>query len=860
LVKNAGPYAYVALSRLFPAEYPQCFDAALAIVETSNPESLRIVSLVEGKLSPIGAIGCSDFRLVDFAVSGDYLFVVNSSSTVELIDVSDPLNPVRTPEYYRVVGDGPPPLIGLMDIEAEGDFLYVIDTDGMTILDIGNIDEPVEVGFYGASWWPSDLEVVSNRAYVAVPETGLRIIDVSDPSNPQEIGAWETTWTTSDISISGGMAYVADRAGGFRVIQVDDPSNPVERAQLSMAGEARRVSVEGTLAAVALGYEGVSIVDVSDPSNPVELTRYVADESVWEVSLHGGAALIATQLYPGLPPPTGEPYPNTGRLGILDLSSPGPIIETASLSFEGSVRDIAIGGGLFFQANGDTGFSVAEDLIWRYPRQHTFVDTPGFAEGITLYENLAFVADEDSGLHIVDVSDASRPLKMGVVDTPGQSRRVAVSADLAVVADGDAGIRIIDFSDPSSPEEVGFLDTPGQAVDVAISGDWAYVADGPGGLRVIDVSDPTRPQEDSAKSYLVPGGTRCVEVSGQRLFVAGTGWLEAFDISDPAAPNRAQGHGQLHGVPSDIFLSQTYAFVATRSDSASAIGGVDVFDISDPARPIRAVGRWDFEGDASGVAASDGLVYVAGGERGIQILDTRCLTDYWVELVAHLPGAQGSEWRSDVIIGWRRGGGSAGSGTDISVDFLLHTKDGVFTGEAVVPPFSSAVFEDIVGILGYQGKGSLEIRAEAPIWVSSRIYNLTPSGTSGAYYPGYRSSDCLRGGQSAMLFGLREEKGRYRTNISVTNTSDDAQEVDVWLYSANGTLLHDYSLSIAPKMTVQDLQPFKNRAQHPDLGWGFAGVTTGFSSTGILVSATVIDSRTNDSVVVPMVPRVGIGE
>jgi hypothetical protein len=51
-------------------------------------------------------------------------------------------------------------------------------------------------------------------------------------------------------------------------------------------------------------------------------------------------------------------------------------------------------------------------------------------------------------------------------------------------------------------------------------------------------------------------------------------------------------------------------------------------------------------------------------------------------------------------------------------------------------------------------------------------------------------------------------------------------------------------------MSVQEIQPFKNRVNRPNLGWGSALIDA--PSGGILTSATVIDSRTNDAVVVPM--------
>jgi hypothetical protein len=132
-------------------------------------------------------------------------------------------------------------------------------------------------------------------------------------------------------------------------------------------------------------------------------------------------------------------------------------------------------------------------------------------------------------------------------------------------------------------------------------------------------------------------------------------------------------------------------------------------------------------------------------------------------------------------------------------------------------------------------------------------------GTSGAYYPGYRSSDCLDAAQYAFLWGLRQETDKFRTNISITNTAAEAQEVSISLYGADGTNLVSYTLWVEPGMTVQDPQPFKHRTNRPNIGWGYAVVTPGYSSRGLLTSATVIDSRTNDAVVVPMVPEAGIG-
>jgi len=102
-----------------------------------------------------------------------------------------------------------------------------------------------------------------------------------------------------------------------------------------------------------------------------------------------------------------------------------------------------------------------------------------------------------------------------------------------------------------------------------------------------------------------------------------------------------------------------------------------------------------------------------------------------------------------------------------------------------------------------------------------------------------------------LLLGLRQMEGEFRTNISVTNTSMAAADVEITLYGTDAGELHSYLLSVDAGMVVQDLEPFKSRANRPDLGWGFAEVAV-VTGSGVLTSASVVDSVTNDATTAPM--------
>ncbi|MCP4902653.1 MAG: hypothetical protein GY906_37290, partial [bacterium] len=212
---------------------------------------------------------------------------------------------------------------------------------------------------------------------------------------------------------------------------------------------------------------------------------------------------------------------------------------------------------------------------------------------------------------------------------------------------------------------------------------------------------------------------------------------------------------------------------------------------------------------------------------------------YWVELVANLSGKYGSRWRTDLAI-------RNASGDEAEVELLLHAVGEAYSFINVIQGSSQAVFEDVVGLLGVTGKGALEIRSNQPMAAVARTYNQTDQGTLGQLMVACSSNQGLSSGEAGWLLGLRQIDDTYRSNLSVTNTGSAMATVNIELYATDGSLLHTYSLGVAAASVVQDIEPFKNRTGQPDLGWGFARVSV-LSGSGILSSATVIDSRTNDA-------------
>lgn len=226
-------------------------------------------------------------------------------------------------------------------------------------------------------------------------------------------------------------------------------------------------------------------------------------------------------------------------------------------------------------------------------------------------------------------------------------------------------------------------------------------------------------------------------------------------------------------------------------------------------------------------------------------IDTSDLSfSYWVEIAANLSGKYGSRWRTDLAI-------RNASASEAEISLVLHVDGTEHSLSSFVSGSSQAIFEDVVALLGVNGKGALEIQSDQPLDAVARIYNQDEDGTQGQFVDACTSEEGLNAGESAWLLGLRQLGDTYRTNISVTNTGPAPAVVDVELYSTDGSLLAGYELSVEPSTVVQDLEPFSARAGQANLGWGFARVSV-VSGSGMLSSATVIDSRTNDATSIAM--------
>jgi hypothetical protein len=194
-------------------------------------------------------------------IVGNIAYITDISSGLQIIDVTNPSNPIFKGSYNT------PGTAGNIDIIEN--LAYIRDDgSGLQIIDVSNPSAPILKGSYNI---PSiaDMEIVGNLAYLLNVNLGLQIIDLTDSSNPILKGSYDTPGQASDIEIIGKLAYIADGNAGLQIIDITDSSDPILKDNFSEFS-CSRVTVEGNLAYI----NGSKVVDISNSFAPTYIGSY----------------------------------------------------------------------------------------------------------------------------------------------------------------------------------------------------------------------------------------------------------------------------------------------------------------------------------------------------------------------------------------------------------------------------------------------------------------------------------------------------------------------------------------------------------------------------------------------------------
>jgi formylglycine-generating enzyme required for sulfatase activity len=225
-------------------------------------------------------------------------------------------------------------------------------------------------------------------------------------------------------------------------------------------------------------------------------------------------------------------------------------------------------------------------------------------------------------------------------------------------------------------------------------------------------------------------------------------------------------------------------------------------------------------------------------------------TDVFVPGAAHVAGAAGTNWRTDLEV---HNPGSTQAGFKVSL-----LKKNLANTSPVTRTFSlgagqSMRYEDVLDdVFGYDGSAGLRVTPTAgKVMVSARTYNDLPSGTFGQFIPGMTiASAAVAEDQEGRLIQLsRSRNGSrgFRTNVGFVNPTPSSMTVKVEMFDGDGTRLGARSYTLQP-YEYDQVDDVLGKVTSGDVDNGFAVVTTQTSGGRFFAYASVVDNRSGDPV------------
>ena len=315
---------------------------------------------------------------------------------------------------------------------------------GLRILNMTDLNAPVEVGYLNTAGTAEAVELESNFAFVADGEAGVQIIKITKPDAPVLDGTCDTPGYAQAVMFYGGAIYTADGPGGLRAINKDVTITPCEARFFDSPGTMTDLSwyegfVYAANSSALLGIESATMTEVGSYQSPA-----LPDQA----SLAGDLAYLA------------DPWQG---LRIIDVADPAAPALLGSYATPGTAQDVMVSADVAYLAAGAEGLRVLDVSDPALPTELTALEAP-YAQAVAVDGDAVLLANGEGGLLGFQFDVDFNLLADDDFDTSAPARHVAISGGYGYVAADTYGVFVVDYSDLSNLQQVSWTDTDGTAL------------------------------------------------------------------------------------------------------------------------------------------------------------------------------------------------------------------------------------------------------------------------------------------------------------------------------------------------------------------------------------------------------------
>lgn len=556
---------------------------------------IRLVVLdIEDPAHPfvVGQSGFLPGVVKQIGLAGGYAYLALQTGDMSIIDVTNPSNPVEIGRYDSVGN--------IQHIIIRDEYLYLIG-GGLRILEISTPTYPREVGRYDDPYYPQSVELVGDYIYLGV-NNSLAVIDISNPSSPERVTSIDLY--ALDLVVQGNYVYVLSIMG-LVILDVSQPTHPKTIASSDISGY--HEAVNGNFLYISgNGQENLTIVDVSTPTEPEEVEAFKT-EFATEIVVSAGYLYLVKR---------------SGLL-LLDVSVPDKPVQAGQYSGLGRFSLLALEGSYaYLEGNGGLNISDISDI--KQPFIAGFYSLPQPITSIKIVGSYAYLT-LSTGMQILDVSTPADPVPLGFYPTAYPALDVDVKGDFAYIATGWGNVRyaetagvlyVVDVSNPQDLRQVMELSFGIHVTDIVIDGDYAYIGT-LFELRRVQLFEGGVVAESGSVS--VGDSIQDIDVENGYVYLtkAGTYFPEydedGLHIFQADSLNRIAFIGDM-GSPPSVDVDGSYAYV-------SSSNGLYLLDVTDPQVPVK-VGFFNGMGFVTNtkVQGQGPFAFVTGGSGGLIIL------------------------------------------------------------------------------------------------------------------------------------------------------------------------------------------------------------------------------------------------
>lgn len=250
---------------------------------------------------------------LDVTISGDYAYV-REDLKLKIIDIANLQHPSELGYYemdweycdldivgnvayllthgytclYAVDLTNPhsPSLLGTFTVTTNNDihyrmavyehYAYIVENDGLRILDITNPSNMMEVGYYDYHFGNATIEIFDHYAFVVGYRTEISVLDLANPISPTQIASCDFDGYCTGMKASDGTLYIlSTRKLWVFELPVSPQWAPLAVINLydELGHQLYGIDVHGHYIYVSVEGYGLCVYDVAERSAP-QLTGY----------------------------------------------------------------------------------------------------------------------------------------------------------------------------------------------------------------------------------------------------------------------------------------------------------------------------------------------------------------------------------------------------------------------------------------------------------------------------------------------------------------------------------------------------------------------------------------------------------